>query len=235
MISPFGKPHTTVIIGLGSLGAAALLVLHQWIWAGGVALSAMALLAFFRDPRRAVPTLKGHVVSPADGRISSVHNLEHFEPFAGPAVCVRIFLSIFDVHVNRSPVHGRVSLIVRTPGKHLDARKPESAQVNQSVLMVLKDPMHDRVVGAVKQIAGAIARRIVCAASQGDILQRGQRYGMIKFGSTTELYLPNPDRVSVQVVQGRYVYGGSTVLAIVAPPLGGDHEPLRAQSSGAGG
>src|SRR5689334_19769366 len=109
MLSPFGKPHTTVIIAAGVLAFVALLATRHWYWAGAVATLALLLLAFFRDPHRAVPTMKGHVVSPADGRISSVHTVEHFEPFGGPAVCVRIFLSIFDVHVNRSPMHGRVA------------------------------------------------------------------------------------------------------------------------------
>ena len=220
MISPFGKPHTTIIIALGVIGTAALLAMNWWISAGATALVALLLLAFFRDPHRPVPTMKGHLVAPADGRVSSIHTVEHFEPLGGPAVCIRIFLSIFDVHVNRSPMHGRVAAIVRKPGKHLNALKAESAELNESVMIVLKDPMHDRIVGAVRQIAGAIARRIVCAVHEGEILQRGQRYGMIKFGSTTELYLPNPDRVCLQVSQGRYVYGGSTIVAIVSPPLG---------------
>lgn len=217
MISQFGKPHTTIIIALGVVGTAALLAVHWWISAGVTALVTMLLLAFFRDPHRPIPTMKGHLVCPADGRVSSIHTLDHYEPFGGPAVCIRIFLSIFDVHVNRSPMHGRVAAIIHKPGKHLNALRADSAELNESVTMILKDPMHDRIVAAVRQVAGAIARRIVCAVHEGEILQRGQRYGMIKFGSTTELYLPNPDRVTVQVTQGRYVYGGSTVIAVVAP------------------
>jgi phosphatidylserine decarboxylase len=219
VLSPFGKPHTTIIIAAGVVGTAALLGMQQWIAAGVAVLIAVLLLAFFRDPHRPVPTMKGHVVAPADGRVSSVHTVDHFEPFNGPAVCIRIFLSVFDVHVNRSPMHGRAISIVHKPGKHLNALRADSAEHNESVLMVLNDPLHERPVCAVRQIAGAIARRIVCNVHEGEILQRGQRYGMIKFGSTTELYLPHPNRVAVQVARERYVYGGQTVVAIVSPPL----------------
>src|ERR1051325_9151429 len=103
MLSPFGKPHTTIIMAATVLGAAAALVFHAWITAAVVLVVALLLLAFFRDPNREVPTTKGHVVSPADGRVSSIHTLDHFEPFNGPAVCVRIFLSIFHVHVHPAP------------------------------------------------------------------------------------------------------------------------------------
>ena len=230
MITPFGKPHTTIIIAAGVVGLVACVALRMWIPAAVVVFLAAMLLAFFRDPHRPIPTMKGHIVAPADGRVSSVHTVEHFEPFGGPAVCIRIFLSIFDVHVNRSPMHGRVESITHKPGKHLNALRADSAEHNESVLLVLKDPMHERIVAAVRQVAGAIARRIVCAVHEGEILQRGQRYGMIKFGSTTELYLPDPDRVDVQVPQGRYVYGGRTVVAVVSPPMRPDES---AANSGA--
>lgn len=220
MLSPFGKPHTTIIMAAGVVGIVAALAFQAWVTAAVVALAAVVLLAFFRDPNRQVPTTKGHVVSPADGRVSSIHTLDHFEPLGGPAVCVRVFLSVLDVHVNRSPMHGRVVSITHKPGKHLNALKAESAEFNESVTVVLEDPMHaGRKVCVVRQIAGAIARRIVCGTLEGDILQRGQRFGLIKFGSTTELYLPNPGRVEVRVQQGHYVYGGSTVLAVVSPAV----------------
>lgn len=217
MISPLGKPQTTIIFW-GSLLALALCVVMRWWYAAAAVLAIeFVLLAFFRDPHRRIPGMKGQVVSPADGRISSIHNLEHFEPFNGPAVCIRTFLSVLDVHVNRSPMHGRVASITHKPGQYLNALRAESAELNESVTLVLHDTVGDTPICAVRQVAGAIARRIVCATSVGDILQRGQRFGLIKFGSTTELYLPHPDRVQIQIRQGQYVYGGTTVLAVSHP------------------
>lgn len=215
MLSPLGKPQTTIIILAGAAAAGLLLVFHHWALAALVIVVAAALLAFFRDPERKVPSMRGQVVSPADGRISSIHTLDHYEPLGGPAVCVRVFLSVLDVHVNRSPLHARVAGITHKPGEHLNALRAESAELNESVTILLEHPAHREPVAVVRQVAGAIARRIVCAAKVGDILQRGQRFGLIKFGSTTELYLPNPSRVQVQVRQGQYVYGGTTVLALV--------------------
>ena len=112
-------------------------------------------------------------------------------------------------------MHGRVASVTHKPGKHINAIKAESAEHNESVTVVLRHPVSGVALCAVRQVAGAIARRIVCGAREGELLQRGQRYGMIKFGSTTELYLPNPQRVKVMVGEKEYVYGGSTVLAVV--------------------
>lgn len=220
-LSSFGQPQTTIIfvLGLAATGYSA----YAGIWwaAGLAAFVTWALLMFFRDPDREIPSGRGQMVSPADGRVSSVHRVEHFEPFNGPAQCIRIFLSVLDIHVNRSPCHGKVVSLTYKPGKHLNALKPESAEFNESLLMVLVNPTHGRPVAAIRQVAGAIARRIVNGAQIGDILQRGERYGMIKMGSTTELYLPAPDRVQVQVRQGQMVKGGATVLALVSTAADG--------------
>jgi len=216
MLSPYGKPQTTIIAMLGPLLVIGAAVLAWWITAIVLAVVTAGALAFFRDPNRLIPTLRGQVVAPADGRISSIHEIEHFEPFDGPAVCIRIFLSIFDVHLNRAPMHGRVVSITHKPGKYMNALKAESAEHNESTTLVFNNPTHEVPVCAVRQIAGAIARRIVTAVDEGEILQRGQRFGMIKFGSTTELYLPHPDRVEVKVQKGQYVYGGVSILAEVA-------------------
>ena len=216
-ISPYGKPHTTWII----LISAALAIgagLLAWWWAlAAVIFVALILIAFFRDPNRKVPAGRGLAVSPADGRISSVHTLDHFEPFDGPAVCIRVFLSVLDVHVNRSPLHGRVRSLTHKPGKYINALKAESAELNESMTIVFEHPVRGEPTFAVRQIAGAIARRIVCGAEIGNVYQRGERFGLIKFGSTTELYLPHPERVTVKVGKGLYVYGGATVLAEIAP------------------
>ena len=218
MLSSYGRPHTLYIIGLTVAAIAAAVFFERWWVAGGVFVAAALLLAFFRDPGRRIPAMRGQVVAPADGRISSIHTLEHFEPFDGPAVCVRIFLSVFDVHVNRAPLHGRIASMTHKPGKHLNALKAESAEHNESMTLVVNHPTHDVPVAVVRQVAGAIARRIVVGVYEGDIVQRGQRIGMIKFGSTTELYLPDPDRVELHVRQGQRVRGGASVLAMAPPP-----------------
>jgi phosphatidylserine decarboxylase len=214
-LTSFGQREWTVIGGVGFLGVLGCLAAGWWIAAGLILIAAMAGLSFFRDPHRVIPLQRGQIVAPADGRVRAVEHLEHFEPFGGPAICIRIFLSVLNVHINRSPCHGRVTSIQYTPGRHLNALKAESAAENESLLMVLHHPTRGRPVAAVRQISGAIARRIVCAASEGEILNRGQRYGMIKFGSTTELFLPDPDQVQVTVETGRRVYAGHTVVATV--------------------
>jgi phosphatidylserine decarboxylase len=213
MLSPYGKREWLLVLAIGLTLTVLLAIFVAW-WAAVVAaLATAALLAFFRDPARKTPTLRGLMISPADGRVSSIHQLEHFEPFDGPATCIRIFLSVLDVHVQRSPCHGRVVSIVHKSGKFMNALKPDAADHNESVTMLLRHPTNDAPVAAVRQLVGAIARRIVCGVAVGDILQRGQRYGMIKFGSTVELYLPGHDRHDIEVEVGRYVYGGQTILA----------------------
>lgn len=216
MLSPFARREWLIIAALGLALVIGALLLGWWIIAAVLAVATLALLGFFRDPARSVPTMRGLVISPADGRVRSIHDVEHFEPFDGPAHCVRIFMSVLDVHVQRAPMHGRVTLIEHRPGKFLNALKPESADENEALTMTLVHPTRDVPVCAVRQIAGAIARRIVCGAAEGEILQRGQRYGIIKFGSTVELYLPASQRVQLQVGQGVYVRGGLTVIASVS-------------------
>jgi len=215
MLSRYGKREwlLTLLIGFGLVALILWAGRSWWPLALIVALLTLALLAFFRDPRRRTPTMRGLMIAPADGRISSIQRVEHFEPFDGPATCIRIFLSVLDVHVQRSPCHGRVAEVVRREGEYLNALKPDAADRNCSVTMLLHHPTRETPVAAVRQIVGVIARRIVCDVSIGDILQRGQRYGMIKFGSTVELYLPGDADHHIEVEPGRYVFGGFTVLA----------------------
>lgn len=213
MLTKYGKevwsPILTVQAGLVIGG----LVFHVY---GVIWLSlpiTLALLSFFRDPSRRIPDQSGVMVSPADGVISSIHPVDHHPAFGGPAICVRIFLSVLNVHVNRSPAMGKVLSVEHRPGQFMNALNPRSAEVNEATLMVLGDPDTGRPTLAVRQVAGAIARRIVCDVQVGDVLLRGQRYGMIKFGSTAELILPASAKPQVMVQMGQKVYGGSTVLA----------------------
>lgn len=184
------------------------------IWVG-VAITAVvwvALVAFFRDPafRKPATDAPNDMVSPADGKVSAIEDVAHHAAVGGPAKVVRIFLSVLDVHVNRYPCDGVVASVTHTPGKYLDARTPESAKENESTVMVLAIPSGERI--GVKQISGAIARRIVCPVKPGGHAKRGERYGMIKFGSTTELVVPTSEIEKVCVAKGDRVKGGVTVL-----------------------
>lgn len=216
-LTSYGKREWLMILLIGGVVIVIAILLKWYGIASLLGAITLSLLSFFRDPHRDIPSMRGQMVSPADGVISSIHELEHFEPFDGPAVCIRIFLSVLDVHVNRMPCHGRVVSMQHKPGQYLNALKAESAELNESLTIVIHHPQRAQPIAAVRQVSGAIARRIVCAATEGQIYQRGQRYGMIKFGSTTELYLPNPETVDIQVEERQRVYGGHTVLAQISP------------------
>lgn len=189
-----------------------------WWWAfGGAGVIWIGLAGFFRDPFRKVPTdlPGGTMLSPADGTVSKVLRVDYHEATGGPAVIVRIFLSVLNVHINRSPCDGEVSALKHVPGKYYDARREISAAENESNLITLCIG-GDETIG-VRQVSGAIARRIVCPLQRGDRLSRGQKFGMIKFGSTTELILPRPDDVEVLVAEGDKVRAGLTRLARLKP------------------
>lgn len=168
-------------------------------------------LWFFRDPERVPPADPELVVSPADGTVTLVDEVEEEQYFKRRMKRVSIFLSVFDVHVNRSPITGEVLFTEGRGGLYLDARKPEASVLNESLLWIFGPKgSPDRAVG-VKQITGAIARRIVPWAKPGDHLARGERFGMIRFGSRTDLYLPLD--AEVLVVAGEKVRGGATAIA----------------------
>jgi phosphatidylserine decarboxylase len=171
----------------------------------GVVLTA-CMVAFFRDPERQVPSLPEAVVAPADGRI-----MEIVEESGRPRI--GIFLSILDVHINRAPYGGQVRDVLRTPGKFLAAYRREASQVNAATSITLEQYGYTLVV---KQIAGVLARRIVCRVKPGDVLEKGQRYGLIRFGSRTDVILPPEAEVVAKV--GDVVRGGETILAILKEP-----------------
>ena len=193
-----------------------LLVVLQWWWViVPVALAWFVVVCFFRDPlgRRPESENPQDFVSPADGTISAVEVLAHHEAVDGPATLIRIFLSVLDVHINRAPAAVRVMETRYRPGKFLDARLAESARVNESNLIMLELTDGSDMPLGVRQVSGAIARHIVCPLKPGDTLQRAQRFGLIKFGSTTELILPYPERTTVRVSVGAKVTGAVTTLA----------------------
>lgn len=213
-LTPYGRREWIAMTVLALLLGVPAAVMGWWWLAAPVGLLWLAGLMFFRDPPRRVPAglPAGAMLSPADGRISAIERVPAHAAVEGEALVVRIFLSVLDVHVNRAPCAAEVVRLEHAPGRYLDARNPESARVNESNLMVL------RVAGlgtiGVRQVSGAIARRIVCPVLPGALLRQGERYGMIKFGSTTELVLPRPDEVELRVAVGDRVRGGLTVLAV---------------------
>jgi phosphatidylserine decarboxylase len=168
-------------------------------------LLALFFLWFFRDPERRVPTEPGLIVSPADGLVTEA---EWIETTSGSRLRLSIFLNVFDVHVNRSPIAGVVKRVEHRSGLFLNAMKAESVLMNEQTMVVIEGAGYEV---AYKQIAGLLARRIVCTVAEGQRVERGQRVGLIKFGSRVDVLMP-ADAV-LRVKTGSRVCGGSTVLA----------------------
>ena len=189
-----------------------LLAVVAWFVSGWLSLLFMVLffctVAFFRDPNRRVPPDPLVIVAAADGTVTDIAELDENEVLKTKTRRVGIFLSIFDVHTNRAPIDGRVIYRQHREGLCLDARRPECSEKNESMTWALENP---RVAIVIRQLTGAIARRIVAWAEIGDELKKGQRFGMIRFGSRTEVYLPLAATVLVKV--GDHALGGSTIIA----------------------
>ncbi len=177
-----------------------------------------AVLLFFRDPRREVPGDPDLVVSPADGKIIGI------APIDDSRLRVSIFMSVFDVHVNRAPVAGRVTSVQYHKGMFLPAFRDKASLRNEQNRIELDDGSRQL---AMVQIAGLVARRIVCRVAKGDRLERGQRLGLIKFGSRVDLYLP--ETIELQVDMGDRVRGGSSVIGRL---VGGGSVPAGNPDSG---
>lgn len=169
-------------------------------------------LSFFRDPERKVPQDEKVLLSPADGKVTDIEELSD-SPLGVPSLRVGIFLSIFNTHINRAPCAVRVTRIEYRKGEFKNALSPESGKVNESKDVYMERLVEPKTPLLVRQISGAIARRIVCAVSPGDSLEQGERFGMIKFGSRTELYLPKDPKVSIEVKVGDKVKAGLSILA----------------------
>ncbi len=166
---------------------------------------------FFRNPPREIPTGHGVVVSPADGKMVEIVEID--DPDIGPAIRFGIFLSIFNVHINRSSMSGAVVAVRYRPGKFLNALRPESARENENLDVILSSNEMPGQFFRVRQITGQFARRIVCWVRPGDVLTRGEQFGMIKLGSRTELVVPRHDALQIEVAVGDTVSAGSTRLA----------------------
>jgi phosphatidylserine decarboxylase len=180
-----------------------------WTWAAAVfALFTVCLAAFFRDPDRTPPAGEGLILSPADGRLMEIRETKG-NGAGEPGTRLSIFMSPLDVHVNRSPIQGMVEDVEYRKGQFIAAYKESSSENNEHNALTIADPDGKRL--RVVQIAGVAARRIVCRVKKGDVLEAGQRFGIIMFGSRVDLYLPGGSRLEVS--EGRHVRGGETILA----------------------
>jgi phosphatidylserine decarboxylase len=199
-----------VVLGVSIAWPISLVVLPVLIW----------LFAFFRDPERQIPAEQHVMVSPADGTVSDVTENVPSDLLGGPALRVGIFLSVFNVHVNRSPCDGVVLKVIYKKGKFINAMShAKASDENESNTAVLGEPESKKPVAVVKQIVGLIARRIIFDAQEGKPLKRGERIGMIKFGSRTELYVPMSLKPQAKVQVGQTVRGGADVIVVLGEPI----------------
>jgi phosphatidylserine decarboxylase len=198
-------------VALAAVAAILWLVTRNWVWAIPPLLLAAFFLWFFRDPTRAIPRERGLVVSPADGKVTQVAQVTTPD---GQRLRLSIFLSVFDVHVNRSPVEGILREVRYRKGEYLNAMNPVCAERNEQNLAVV-DCIEGYQVSFI-QIAGLLARRIVFNKKPGDYLERGERVGLIKFGSRTDVLLPASAEPLVK--PGDRVRGGASVIARIAIP-----------------
>ena len=185
--------------------AAAAAVLGYW-WVAGILLLVMLFMAFFfRDPKRVPPADPDVVVSPADGKVTRIG------PSGAGSTVISIFLSPLDVHINRSPIPGKIVDVLYSPGKFLMATNEKASLVNEQNALTIQG---EKITVVCKQIAGILARRIVCWKAPGDSLGLGERFGMIKFSSRTDVLLPANVRVTVK--EGDRVRGGTTVIGRIS-------------------
>ena len=181
-------------------------VLGFWYVAALLFVIVLFMAFFFRDPKRIPPSDPDVVVSPADGRVTRVEAVA-----VGTGTVISIFLSPFDVHINRSPIPGKIIDVLYSPGKFLMATKEEASLVNEQNALTIQG---DKITVVCKQIAGILARRVVCWKRKGDNLRLGERFGMIKFSSRTDVLLP--PNVKVTVKRGERVRGGITVIGRIS-------------------
>ena len=203
-VAPEGWPFILI-----PAAAAAALGWVEWWWAaGGLGLAALLSGGFFRDPERAPPAVPGAVLAPADGRVREIREVQ--DPFVGEAVRVSIFLSPLDVHVNRSPLVALVAEVEFRRGRFLAAYRPEASEVNERCTLRLQG---ESARVTVTQIAGVVARRVVCRVRPGDKLRAGERFGLIRFGSRTDLFMPRGTEIRCR--SGDKVRGGETIMGVL--------------------
>ncbi|MEW6675194.1 MAG: phosphatidylserine decarboxylase family protein [Nitrospirota bacterium] len=200
----FGSLFFTVIVLIVS-SSSYFLLLTSYFFFGLTIFMAF----FFRDPERKIPEGEGLFVSPADGKVILIKDVYEEDYLKANSKEISIFMSPIDVHVNRAPCNGNVSIVKYSPGRFMRAYKDSASIKNENIVMVL-DGKEGRVL--VRQVAGFIARRAVCRVKVGDVLRRGERYGLIKFGSRLDVYLPEDSVIKVKL--GDKVKAGETVIAV---------------------
>jgi phosphatidylserine decarboxylase len=220
-------PAAALALGIGWAGESLPVSVQVagWLLVAALVVTGSLIVWFFRSPYRTVPVEPGLVVSPADGKVVEIDDLDHDDFVGGPAVRIGIFLSIFSVHVNRAPVAGRVIGLRYQPGKYLNALRAASARENEQLAVRMQETEAPYRRYVVRQITGAIARRIVCWLKPGDLVARGEIFGMIKLGSRTELVLPRQPGLTVRTRVGDKVRAGATVLAEYAGGRGAGDRP----------
>jgi phosphatidylserine decarboxylase len=197
---PFLIPMVLLTVMLGILG---------WkVWMSLGILLSLFIAYFFRNPKREIPNLQNIILSPADGKVIHVGECEEDRFLKEKALKVSIFMSLFDVHLNRAPVSGKVLEKKYLPGQFLVASVEKSSLLNEQNAMILET--EDRIKILLIQIAGLVARRIVCYAKAGDLLRKGEIFGLIRFGSRVDLYLPPEVKPIVRV--GQHVKGGESII-----------------------
>ena len=206
---------------LGTISAVFVLPLAWYWWPLALAPFVIGGLVvwFFRNPNREIPADPGTVVSPADGKLVQIERVD--DPELGPCVQFGIFLSVLNVHANRVSLPGRVESVRYRPGKFLNALRPESARENENLDIVMCESESPTGQLRIRQITGQFARRIVCWVRPGDVLSRGEMYGMIKLGSRTELLIPDHGSLEIIAEIGSKISAGSSILARYQPRLGG--------------
>jgi len=219
-LTKYGWPQVVVfpVILLTAMAVCLLagrVFLSAWALISAEVLLALVLiwsLTFFRDPYRSPPSDKNLLLAPADGRVTDIEIVNEDDFIGGAALRIGIFLSIFNAHINRAPCTVKVEKITYRKGKYKNARNPQSGRVNESndLGLVRADNPKERLI--VRQISGSIARRIICAVSEGQELTGGEKFGMIKFGSRTELYVQTQDEMKCMVQIGDKVKAGMTPL-----------------------
>ncbi|MDJ0884021.1 MAG: phosphatidylserine decarboxylase family protein [Desulfobacterales bacterium] len=207
---PIARPGWP-FIGAAAFATLVLALLGMKVAAVAMLIVAACICAFFRDPDRAVPQIDGGVVSPADGKIIICEKVAASDFYEGECLKISIFMSVFNVHVNRMVCDGRISDVAYHPGKFFSANLDKASRENEHNALYVDTPSGQRLV--VVQIAGLIARRIICGAQAGDELVRGQRFGMICFGSRLDVYLPPDARPDVHV--GQKVRAGASLLGFL--------------------
>jgi phosphatidylserine decarboxylase len=215
--APEGRPFMAVAFLLLIALVLGATVRPTWALVSGTAVwGALALwvASFFRDPRPTGPRGDTYLLSPAQGHVVSVVDVDEPTYVRGPATRISIFLSVFDVHVNRYPVDGTVELVQYNPGKFLHAGKDKASLDNEQTTIGIRGP-HGPLL--VRQIAGSVARRIVTDARTGEPARQGERLGMIRFGSRVDVFLPKTSSARLRVSVGDKVVVGTTVLAEYAP------------------